>query len=92
VFLLTGYRPDFALLRAIGITVDEETGRPAHDPETLETNVPAVHIAGSLTAGRHTSEVFIENGRFDGEKIFGDAEGRRRAEGQAARIERPVGE
>jgi len=92
VFLLTGYRPDFSLMRAIGITVDEETGRPAHDPETLETNVPGVYIAGSLTAGRLTSEVFIENGRYDGEKIFGDAESRRRAEGLAGRIERPVGE
>jgi thioredoxin reductase len=38
---------------------------------TLETNVRGVHMAGSITAGRATSEVFIENGRFDGEKIFG---------------------
>jgi thioredoxin reductase len=32
--------------------------------------VPGVFMAGSITAGRHTAEVFIENGRFDGEKIF----------------------
>jgi thioredoxin reductase (NADPH) len=92
VFLLTGYRPDFALLSAIGIALDPETGRPAHDPETLETNVNGVYIAGSLTAGRFISEVFIENGRYDGEKIFGDAESRARALAQAGRIVRPVGE
>jgi thioredoxin reductase (NADPH) len=71
VFLLTGFRPDFALLRALGVTLDPDSQRPAHDPATLETNVPGVYLAGSLTAGRFISEVFIENGRFDGEKIFG---------------------
>mgnify|MGYP006173999121 CR=1 FL=1 len=43
------------------------------DPVTLETNVPGLHMAGSIVSGRAISEVFIENGRFDGEKIFGDA-------------------
>jgi thioredoxin reductase (NADPH) len=92
VFLLTGYRPDFDLLRGIGITLDPETMRPAHDSQTLETDVPGVFIAGSLTAGKFTSEIFIENGRYDGERIFGDAEGRRRAGTAAGRIARPVGE
>jgi thioredoxin reductase (NADPH) len=92
VFLLTGFHPDFTLLRSIGVTLEPETQRPAHDPETLETNVPGVSIAGSLTAGRFISEVFIENGRFDGEKIFGDAESRAQAREQAGRIARPVGE
>jgi thioredoxin reductase (NADPH) len=92
VFLLTGFRPDFALLRAIGITLDPETQRPAHDPATLETNVPGVYVAGSLTAGRFTSEVFIENGRYDGEMIFGNAEDRVRAKERAGRVPRPVGE
>lgn len=92
VFLLTGYRPDVELMRAIGIEVDPETGRPAHDPESLETNVPGVHIAGSLASGYATSEVFIENGRYDGEKIFGDAESRARAALEAGRMTRPVGE
>lgn len=70
VYALTGYHPDFDLFRHIGITLDPETARPTLDPVTLETNVPGVFMAGSITAGRHTSEVFIENGRFDGEKIF----------------------
>lgn len=92
VFLLTGYRPDFAFLESIGISVDPESGRPAHDPATLETNVPGVFIAGSLTAGRFISEVFIENGRFDGEKIFGDRPGQLEAQAAVERINRPVGE
>ena len=71
VYALTGYHPDFDLFRKIGIELDGETARPRCDPETLETNVPGIHMAGSITAGRATSEVFIENGRFDGEKIFG---------------------
>jgi len=71
VYALTGYQPDFDLFRRIGIELDEETGRPHCDPETLETNVPGVYMAGSITAGRAISEVFIENGRFDGDRIFG---------------------
>lgn len=92
VLLLTGYRPDFGLLRSIGIELDPGSGRPAHDPQTLESNVPGVYLAGSLTAGRFISEVFIENGRFDGEKIFGDSSSRRQALDLSGRIDRPVGE
>ena len=71
VYALTGFHPDFELFRAMGIELAPETLRPCLHPATLETNVPGVHMAGSITAGRATAEVFIENGRFDGEKIFG---------------------
>jgi thioredoxin reductase (NADPH) len=92
LFLLTGYHPDFELLRSIGIGLEPETGRPSHDPKTLESNVRGVYLAGSLTAGRFISEIFIENGRYDGEKIFGDRAGRESAGELAARIDRPIGE
>lgn len=92
VFLLTGYRPDFRLMESIGIELDRESGRPAHDPATLESNVAGVYLAGSLTAGRFISEVFIENGRHDGEKIFGDEASRERAQELFDRIDRPLGE
>ncbi len=72
VYALTGYRPDFDLFRRVGIELDPETCAPAMKPETHETNVPGVHMAGSITTGWDTSDVFIENGRFDGEKIFSD--------------------
>ena len=71
VFALVGFHPDFDLFRRIGITLDPDTCRPTLNPATLETNVRGVFMAGSITGGRATSEVFIENGRFDGEKIFG---------------------
>jgi thioredoxin reductase (NADPH) len=69
VLLLTGYRADPAFLRAIGIEVDPETLVPRHDPETFETNVRDVFIAGGQLAGTRTGTVFIENGRFHGERI-----------------------
>ncbi len=72
VYLLTGYRPDFDLFRRIGVELDPETMRPAIDPATLESNVPGVHLVGSIVGGNRVSEIFIENGRFDGEKVFGD--------------------
>src|SRR5437660_4598095 len=78
VYALTGFHPDFELFRTIGISVDESSGRPALNAETLETTVPGVHLAGSVTGGKRISEIFIENGRFDGEKIFGDAPARAR--------------
>ena len=69
VFLLTGYQPDTRLLLEAGVRVDAETLVPAHDPATLETNVPGLYVAGALVSGRHTSRIFIENGRFHGDTI-----------------------
>jgi thioredoxin reductase (NADPH) len=70
VFLLTGYRPDVDLMRRAGIQCDEETLAPALDPETFETNVPNLFIAGGAIAGRNTGSIFIENGRFHGERVI----------------------
>jgi thioredoxin reductase (NADPH) len=69
VFLMTGYRPDTTLLESAGVTIDARTGGPSHDPATLETNVPGLYVAGSVAAGRETSKIFIETGRFHGEAI-----------------------
>lgn len=77
VFLLTGYHPDTTLLRAAGVRIDEATLIPEHDPQTLETNVPGLYVAGALVSGRQTSRIFIENGRFHGEAIVASI-GRRR--------------
>jgi thioredoxin reductase (NADPH) len=70
VLLLTGYRPDVALMQRAGIRCDEETLAPELDPETFETNVPGLFIAGGAVAGRNTGSIFIENGRFHGERII----------------------
>lgn len=92
VYALTGFHPDFELFRRIGIEFDEASGRPRLDAATLETTVRGVHLAGSVVAGRKISEVFIENGRFDGDKIFGDARARASAEERYAKVNRPTGE
>ncbi|HZH40277.1 MAG TPA: YpdA family putative bacillithiol disulfide reductase [Gemmatimonadales bacterium] len=92
VYALTGYHPDFERFSQIGIAFDAATGRPALNAETLETTVPGVYLAGSVTAGKKISEVFIENGRFDGEKIFGDAGARAGADQRYAEVNRPTGE
>jgi thioredoxin reductase (NADPH) len=71
VLLLTGYHADFDLLRACGIEIDEASGVPLHDPSTLEsTTVPGVFFAGGVLAGKDTAPIFIENGRFHGERII----------------------
>jgi len=92
VYPLIGFQPDFELFKRTGIVVDPDTGRPEIDPETLETTVPGVHVAGSVTAGFKISEIFIENGRFDGEKIFGSPAERERAQTLYQGIRREAGE
>ena len=72
VFALTGYHPDFDLLRGFGIEINPETMRPVCNPETLESNVPGVYLAGVIIAGMDTNEIFIENGRFHGHQIVAD--------------------
>ena len=42
----------------------------AIDLETLESNVPGIYVAGVIIGGRHTGEIFIENGRFHGRQII----------------------
>lgn len=69
VFLMTGYHPDTTLLERAGVRIDPASLRPEHDPDSLETNVSGLFVAGSTTAGRETSKIFIETGRFHGEAI-----------------------
>ncbi len=70
VFALTGYHPDFSFIEGLGVRLDPESRRPALDPKTLESNVPGIYLAGVVTGGRHTGEIFIENGRFHGKQII----------------------
>jgi len=69
VFLLTGYHPDFAFIEGLGVKLDPVTKRPDMNSETHESNVPGLYLAGVVIGGKHTSEIFIENGRFHGKQI-----------------------
>jgi len=69
VFALTGYRPDFSFLESMGVRFEGPDRQPVCDPETLESNVPGIFLAGVIVAGSRTNEIFIENGRFHGKQI-----------------------
>ncbi|HET9212656.1 MAG TPA: YpdA family putative bacillithiol disulfide reductase [Thermoanaerobaculia bacterium] len=68
-YVLIGYQPDADFERRCGVQVDPETLIPAHDPETCESNVPGLYVAGTLQAGRWTDRIFIENSREHGPRI-----------------------
>jgi thioredoxin reductase (NADPH) len=69
VFVLIGFRPDIERLKTFGVIVDPETLAPRFNPQTFETNVRGLYVAGSVVAGRNTNKVFIENGRGHGAVI-----------------------
>ncbi len=66
LFALTGYHVDNEFLKNMGISIDPETWKPEFDEETYESNVPGIYLAGVTIAGKETSKIFIENGRFHG--------------------------
>ena len=65
VLAMTGYKPDFSFLQEIGVELVNEDGQctPKHDPDTLETNVPGIFLAGVICGGTVTNKWFIENSR-----------------------------
>lgn len=65
VFAMTGYQPDQPFLRESGIQLDQ-SACPMYDPDTMETNVENLYIAGVVAAGYNNNKIFIENGRFHG--------------------------
>ena len=69
VFAMIGYSPDLKFLNATGIVLDPATQKPRTNAETLESDRKGVFLAGVVVAGKHTNEIFIENGRFHGRQI-----------------------
>jgi thioredoxin reductase (NADPH) len=76
VYVMTGFAPNTDLLRDAGVPIDGTTGVPEHNPDTLETVIPGLFIAGVVVAGYDANKVFIENGRFHGDKIVAHLLGR----------------
>ena len=70
VFALTGYQPSTVFYDQLGVKYDPDILLPQFDPDTYETNVGGVFLAGSVVAGRRYKEIFIENGRFHGEALI----------------------
>ncbi|MFD2099437.1 YpdA family putative bacillithiol disulfide reductase [Flagellimonas iocasae] len=65
VLALTGYMPNFKFLEKLGIQLSEDEKRlPSYDPETMETNIPGLFLAGVICGGMETHKWFIENSRI----------------------------
>ncbi|MFC3768160.1 YpdA family putative bacillithiol disulfide reductase [Paenibacillus sp. GCM10012303] len=69
VLALTGFRPDREFLQSAGIRMEGDPEKPLFDPETMETNVPGLYLAGVIAAGADANEIFIETGRHHGVAI-----------------------
>ncbi len=76
VIAMTGYKPKFDFLRNTGIRLsDDDLLQPAYDPETMETNMPNIFLAGVVCGGMNTHVWFIENSREHAEKIIKQIKG-----------------
>ncbi|OXA81663.1 thioredoxin reductase (NADPH)/hypothetical protein [Flavobacterium aquidurense] len=64
VLALTGYKPDLTFLEKMGIQLSEDELKiPIYHPETMETNVEGLFLAGVVCGGMQTHKWFIENSR-----------------------------
>lgn len=71
VIAATGYQPDFNFLEKTGIELSrDEVRSPAYNPETMETNMPGIFLAGVVCGGMNTHKWFIENSREHADQII----------------------
>ena len=71
VLAMTGYEPSFDFLNKIGVQLgQDEMLTPQHNPETMETNVEGLYLAGVVCGGLQTNKWFIENSRVHAETIM----------------------
>ncbi|MEM9077001.1 MAG: YpdA family putative bacillithiol disulfide reductase [Bacteroidota bacterium] len=71
VLALTGYMPNFEFLEELGIHLsDDEKRLPEYNPDTMETNVEGLYLAGVICGGMETHKWFIENSRIHAQIII----------------------
>lgn len=70
VLAMTGYLPDFDFLKNSGIDLQGECLNPVYNPETMETNIENLYLAGVVCGGKDTHLWFIENSRIHAEMII----------------------
>ena len=71
VLAMTGYQPDFSFLTKLGIELgNDEYRTPVHNPDTMETNIKGIYLAGVICGGLKTNKWFIENSRDHASVIF----------------------
>lgn len=72
VLAMTGYVPDFSFLQSFGIECYHDDRKPVHHPETFETNIKNIYLAGVVCGGMNTNSLFIENSRYHAVNIIRD--------------------
>lgn len=73
VLALTGYKPNFEFLEKLGVHLsDDEKKLPEYNPETMESNVDGLYLAGVICGGMETHKWFIENSRIHAKMIIRD--------------------
>ncbi|MBT8181548.1 MAG: YpdA family putative bacillithiol disulfide reductase [Eudoraea sp.] len=81
VLALTGYTPNFEFLERVGIELSEDEKRlPNYNPETMETNINGIYLAGVICGGMETHKWFIENSRIHAKIIIKDILKKKRSE------------
>ena len=71
VLAMTGYMPDFEFIAGCGIELSEdEIRQPVYDPDTMESNMPNIYLAGVVCGGMNTHVWFIENSREHAVRII----------------------
>lgn len=70
VLAMTGYLPDFNFLQNIGIDLQNECLNPNYNPETMESNIDGIYLAGVVCGGKDTHLWFIENSRIHAKQII----------------------
>ncbi len=73
VIALTGYQPNFKFLDQAGIKFSEDKKHiPNYNPDTMESNVEGLYLAGVICGGMETHKWFIENSRIHAKLIAED--------------------
>ena len=72
VMAMTGYKPNFEFLKRLGIILSDDKYIPQYHPDTMETNLPGLYLAGVVCGGLDTHLWFIENSRVHAEMIIED--------------------
>ena len=72
VMAMTGYKPNFDMLKRWGLNLSEDKLAPEYNPDTMETNLPGVYLAGVVCGGMDTHLWFIENSRIHADMIVND--------------------
>lgn len=73
VVALTGYSPNLEFLKSAGIEFSrDEMNIPEYDPQTMESNINGIYLAGVICGGLETHKWFIENSRVHSKRIAED--------------------